>query len=124
MFPGMGKINPKQMQGLMKQMGISQEEIEAERVIIEKSDGKIVIENPSIQKIKMQGQESFQISGDINEVASEKFTEEDVEMVAEKTSCSREKAKEMLEKTDGDIAEAILKLEASLEAKAKDTKHL
>ena len=44
MFPGMGKINPKQMQGLMKQMGISQEEIEAERVIIEKSDGKIGID--------------------------------------------------------------------------------
>ena len=53
MFPG---INPKQMQAVMKQMGISQQDVDAVRVIIEKSDNKkIVMENPSVQKIKMQG---------------------------------------------------------------------
>ena len=36
MIPGLGGLNPKKMQGLMKQMGISQEEIPAEKVIIEK----------------------------------------------------------------------------------------
>ncbi len=110
MFPGMGKINPKQMQAMMRQMGISQEEIEAIRVIIEKTDGKIIIENPSIQKISMQGQESFQISGEINEESGEKFSDEDVRLVAEKTSSSLEKAREALEKNEGDIAESILNL--------------
>lgn len=110
MFPGMPKVDPKKMQSMLKQMGISQEEIEAERVVIEKSDGRIIIENPSVQRIKMSGNESFQISGDIREESAEKFSEDDVKLVAEKTSHSEEEAREALEKTNGDIAEAILKL--------------
>ena len=110
MFPGMPKMDPKKMQGMLKQMGISQEEVQANRVVIEKSDGKIIINNPSIQKIKMQGQESFQISGEISEESNKLFSEEDVKLVAEKTSVSEEKAREALEKANGDIAEAILKL--------------
>ncbi len=96
------------MQAVMKQMGMSQEEIPASKVIIEREDGnKMIIKNPSVTKIKMQGQESFQITGDIEE--SESISEEDIKVVMEKTSCSREEAEEALEKT-GDLAEAILKL--------------
>lgn len=106
MFPG---INPKQMQAAMKQLGISQEEIDAVRVIIEKSDNKkIVIENPSVQKIKMQGQESFQISGEVSE--EENISDDDVAQVVEKTGCTSEQARETLEKFNGDLAEAILEL--------------
>jgi nascent polypeptide-associated complex subunit alpha len=102
-------INPKQMQAMMKQMGINQTEIPASRVIIEKEDGgKIVINNPSVMKVKMSGQESFQISGDVSET-EEKFSEEDIKTIMEKTGCSREKAENALEKT-GDLAEAILEL--------------
>ena len=106
MFPN---IDPKKMQAVMKQMGINQTEISASRVIIEKDDGeKIIISNPSITKIKMQGQESFQISGDISE-SEEKFSDDDVKVVIEKTGCSEKEAKKALEKT-GDLAEAILEL--------------
>ncbi len=105
-----GGINPKQMQGMMKKMGISQEDVPSERVIIEKTDGnKIIIENPSIQMIKMQGQESFQITGDISE-EQEIFTEKDIQTIVEKTGVSEEKAKEALEKNNGDLAETILEL--------------
>ena len=60
MFGGLGGLfgggmDPKKMKAMMKQLGINQEEVEATRVIIEKSDGRVVIENPSVQKIKMQG---------------------------------------------------------------------
>ncbi len=108
MFPG---VNPKQMQAVMKQMGISQEEIGALRVIIEKTDNsRIIIENPSVQKIKMQGQETFQISGDISEESGEtEISEEDIKTIMEKTGASKKKAKETLEKT-GDLAEAIMEL--------------
>jgi nascent polypeptide-associated complex subunit alpha len=108
MFPG---LNPKKMQAVMKQMGISQEEIPASRVLIEKADGtNMIIENPQITKIIMQGQESLQITGEISESAPEdKITEEDIKQVVEKTGCSEEQAKETLEKT-GDLAEAILEL--------------
>jgi len=105
MFPG---INPKKMQAVMKQMGIAQEEISADKVIIEKTDGnKIIIENPSVTKIKMQGQETFQIAGEINEETG--ISEEDINTIVEKTKCSKEKAREVLEKTN-DLAEAILEL--------------
>lgn len=105
MIPG---INPKQMQAMMKQMGISQNEIPASRVIIEKEDGnKITINNPSVTKIKMQGQETFQISGDISEESG--FSEDDIKVVMEKTNCSEKEAKKALEET-GDLAEAIIKL--------------
>jgi len=100
-------MNPKKMQGLMKQMGINQDEIEADRVVIEKGDGNIVIENPKVMKITMQGQESFQVTGDIKE--EEGFNEGDVKMIMEKTGKSEDEAKKALEETS-DIAEAIVKL--------------
>ena len=106
-----GGLNPKKMQAMMKQMGMAQEEIDASRVIIEKNDNtKTIIENPSVTKIKMQGQETFQIAGDISEETAEiGVSEEDIQTVMEKTGASEEKAKEALEKT-GDLAEAILEL--------------
>jgi len=92
----------------MKQMGMAQTEIPSSRVIIEKEDGnKITINNPSVMKIKMQGQESFQISGDVSEESG--FSEDDIKVVMEKTNCSKSEAKNTLEET-GDLAEAILKL--------------
>jgi nascent polypeptide-associated complex subunit alpha len=112
MFPG---INPKKMQAMMKQMGISQEEIPASKVIIEKTDStKIVIDNPSVTRISMQGQESFQVSGEIKEEAKEEennisSSEDDIKTIMEKTGCNEEEARKAMEET-GDLAEAILKL--------------
>jgi len=107
MFPN---IDPKKMQALMKQMGLSQENIDALRVIIEKEDGKLVIHNPSVTRMKIQGQESFQITGDVEEVSNEeKFSEDDIKTIMEKTGCTEKEAKKALSET-GDLAEAILKL--------------
>lgn len=104
-------MNPRQMQGMMKKMGIAQEEIDASRVIIENKDGtKTIIENPSIMKIKMQGQTSFQISGEEREESEEvKISKEDIETIMEKTGCSEQEAREEMEKTQ-DLAEAIMNL--------------
>jgi len=108
MFPG---LNPKKMQGMMKQLGIAQEEISASKVTIEKTDGnKIIIENPSVTKIKMQGQQTYQIIGEEHEESSAPtISTEDIKTVAEKTGKSEDEAKQALEET-GDLAEAILKL--------------
>lgn len=106
-----GGVNPRQMQGMMKKMGMAQEEIDASKVTIEKTDGnKIIIENPSIMKIKMQGQTSFQISGEESEESEKiQISKEDIETIIEKTGCSEEQAREEIEKTQ-DLAEAILNL--------------
>ena len=95
----------------MKQMGISQEEIGASKVIIEKTDNsKIIIKNPSVTKVKMQGQETFQITGEIHEESEALLvSEDDIKTVMEKTNCTEEQAKQALEKT-GDLVEAILEL--------------
>lgn len=99
------------MQAMMKQMGIKQEDIDASRVTIEKRDGsKIVIDNPSIQKIVMQGNVSFQISGDVSEEEAELFSKYDIKTVMEKTGVSESKAKKALENSNGDLAEAIMEL--------------
>jgi nascent polypeptide-associated complex subunit alpha len=105
MFPN---INPKKMQAIMKQMGMAQEEIESSKVVIEKTDGsKIIIKEPNVVKIEMQGQTSFQITGEESEETG--FNDEDIKTIMEKTGCTEKQAKKTLEKT-GDLAEAILEL--------------
>ncbi|MBI3623173.1 Nascent polypeptide-associated complex protein [Candidatus Pacearchaeota archaeon] len=108
MFPS---LDPKKMQAVMKQMGIAQQEIDASKVIIEKVDGgKIIIEPASVTKIKMQDQESFQITGDVREESSAlEISESDIKTVMGKTGVPRSQAVKTLEET-GDLAEAILKL--------------
>ena len=109
-----GKFDPKQMASMMKQMGIKTEEIDAERVVIEKrGGGSLVIENPQVQAIDMKGQKSFQISGDIIEEASSaagKGEKTDADIIMEECGCTHEEANAALEKSKGDLAEAILSL--------------
>jgi nascent polypeptide-associated complex subunit alpha len=112
MLPGLGGVSPKKMQAMMKQMGIDQSEIEASKVTIEKSDGtKIIINEPSVQKVSMQGNESFQISGEIlEESQAPTISEDDIKQVEEKTGATKAQAKKVLESVNGDLAEAILEL--------------
>jgi nascent polypeptide-associated complex subunit alpha len=105
-----GGMNPAKIQGMMKKMGISQTPLNVKRVLFEMEEGNLVIDEPSVIKIKMQGQESYQITGEAREESGEIFSEEDVRIVTEKTGKSEEEVREVLEKTNGDIAEAIMNL--------------
>ncbi len=105
MFPG---LNPKDLQKAMKKMGIKQEEIDATEVIIKTASKDLIIKNPKVVKVNMMGQESLQVTGEIEEFSG--ISEEDIKTVAEQASVSKEKAKEALEKTKGDLAAAILEL--------------
>lgn len=105
-----GGVNPKQLQGLMKQLGMKQEEIEVERVVIEGKDKKIIIEPANVQKITMQGQTSWQITGEEREEGNDvEFSEDDISMIMEKTGKNREEVLSVLNETK-DIADAIVKL--------------
>ena len=107
----LGGLDPKKMQAMMKQLGIAQEEIDAQRVIIECENKKIIIDDPSVVKIKMQGQENFQISGKVTErEARTDTTAEDIQTIIEKTGCTHEQAQKALATTDGDLIQAILDL--------------
>jgi nascent polypeptide-associated complex subunit alpha len=117
----MPNMNPKQMQQMMKKMGIQQEDIDAQEVIIKCSDKIIRIINPSVQKVNMMGQKNYQISGQesieplVSEDSDPEYTDEDIDTVAEQASVSKEDAQQALEDTNGNIAEAILLLTAEKE---------
>lgn len=95
----------------MKQMGIQQVEVEANEVIINCPEKKIVIMNPSVSKVNMMGQETWQVIGEAVEqpLSSEpQISEEDIRTVAEQANVSLEEARIALEQTNGDLAEAIM----------------
>lgn len=110
-----GGMNPKQMEALMKQMGVKTEHIDANEVVI-KGQKNIVIKNPQVSMIEVKGQKTFQIMGDISESAADEsgksepaeIKDSDIQLVADQAGVSHEKAKEALKKSNGDIAEAIL----------------
>jgi len=109
MLPG---VNQKQMKQMMRKMGMQQQDIEATEVIIKTDDADIVILNPSVAKIKMMGQETFQISGEIHVKEKQiEIDQDDIDTVVEQTKVSAEDAKKSLEDNNGDIAQAILSLQ-------------
>lgn len=108
----MPKINPKQLQKAMQRMGINQQDIDAEEVIIRTKDKEIIIRNPEVAKVNMMGQESFQITGHIEERKLKKYDDEDVKTVMEQADCDKSDAIKALEKSNGDLAEAILSLKS------------
>lgn len=113
MMPGMGNIDPRMMKQAMKRMGIKQDDLDATQVIIKLSDKQLVFDNPEISKIDMAGNVSFQLSGSYHEESldsSVEITEDDVKLIVDQVGCTLEDARKTLEETNGDIAEAILKL--------------
>lgn len=113
-------VSNKQVEKIMKQLGVKQEQLEAEEAVIKLSDKRLVVKNPQVIKVNFQGVETLQVTGDIEEQPLEEqqqskqpeqlFTDEDVKTVSEKAGVEELTAKEALEKTKGDLAEAIMML--------------
>jgi len=101
--------NPRQLARMMKQMGINTRDLPARRVVIECEGYNIVVNNPVVTEINMKGNKTYQITGDITE--EESINEEDVKLVMEQSGASKEEAVKALKDSNGDIAEAILKLQ-------------
>ena len=112
----MPNVDPKQLKKMMDKMGIKSSEIDANRVIIESSEGDIIIEEPQVILIEAQGTKSFQISGNVSErevkeVEKVEISEDDIKMVKEQSGVEDDRLiREALEETNGNIAEAILRL--------------
>lgn len=109
MIPG---VNPKQMKKMMRSMGIKQEELDAEEVVITLADKELIIHNPSVAKVTMAGQTTFQIMGQVEERAkSPEIIDEDIQTVLGQVEVTEDEAREALLNADGDIAQAILDLQ-------------
>ena len=106
-------VNSSQMKQAMKKMGMSQEELDAEKVIIVTADKEIVFERPSVSRVKLMGQETFQVAGEYSERAKDtlpEITAADIETVMQQTGKDREEAISAIHESNGDLAEAIMKL--------------
>ena len=100
------------MNQMMKRLGINVKEIEnVEKVIIQTGDKEYVFENVEVTIMDAQGQKTYQITGNPKIIdRKEEIKEEDIKLVIEQTGKSEEEAIKALEETNGDIAEAIMKL--------------
>ncbi len=110
MMPGM---NSRQAQQMMKKMGIQQIEIDAVEVIIKTVDKELVFTNPQVSKMNMMGQEMYQVVGhpqlrEMDETPD--IDDDDVQTVMDQTGVSEEEAREAIENSKGDLADAIMKL--------------
>ncbi|MFB0501905.1 MAG: nascent polypeptide-associated complex protein [Candidatus Bathyarchaeia archaeon] len=110
------RVSPREAKRMMQRMGLSMEGIpNVEEVIIRTSTKEIIVENPEVAALDLHGQKIFQVTGQITEKKIEKemeIPEEDVRLVADQTGKSMEEAQKALEETGGDLAKAILLLQA------------
>ena len=60
---GGGGLDSRKMQQMMKQMGIDIDELDAEEVIIKTADKELVFDNPDVQRMDAQGQETYNVVG-------------------------------------------------------------
>jgi nascent polypeptide-associated complex subunit alpha len=114
MMPGMNSKQAKQMERQMKKMGMNVEDLPGvKEVIIRFEDKELRIPNAEVNLMKVMGQETYQVSGTAVEVGIKEelvIPEEDIEMVASQGQVSKKEAEDALIATNGDLAEAILKL--------------
>lgn len=101
-----GGGDSRRMKKMMEQMGVTMDEIEGvEEVVIKTGTKEIVIEDADVNAIEAQGQKTFQVMGEPTETS--RVDEDDVSLVAEQAEVDEERARDALEKTDGDLAAAI-----------------
>jgi nascent polypeptide-associated complex subunit alpha len=128
---GFRGMSPKQIERMMKKMGIEQKDLDGvKEVIIRFADKEWIISNPQVTFVKQANAETYQVAGSKTEhalsekqsmkaqVESEKIIHEkkieipieDAALVAGQTGVDIETAKRTLIETEGDLAAAILKL--------------
>jgi nascent polypeptide-associated complex subunit alpha len=110
-----GRMNGRQLNQMMKRFGINVKNIDnVEKVIIQTDTKEYIFEDAEVSVMEAQGQKTFQIIG--NPIIKNKGGEredtlkEDVKLIMEQTGKSEAEARKALQETNGDIAEAILKL--------------
>jgi len=114
MIPGMNPKQMKQMERQMKKMGMDMKDLPGvKEVIIRFEDKELLIPDADVNVMNIMGQETYQITGNAVEMelnAEIEIPDEDIEMVANQAGVTKSEAEKALIATNGDLAEAILKL--------------
>jgi len=104
---------------MMQKMGMRLDEIEGvTEVLIRTPAREIVIEEPVVTSVVVQGQRMYQVTGGSThertpsaKPATPEVPDADIKLVAEQTGRTLDEAKAALKESGGDLAEAILKLQ-------------
>ena len=124
----MTRMDSRRARRMMKQMGMNMDELgDIKRVILQGDNKEVVIEGPQVTSINVQGTKMYQVAGgretertiqaagavEAAQVEEEPLVlpEEDILLVAQQANVSIEKARSALENSDGDLAQAIIKLQ-------------
>jgi NACalpha-BTF3-like transcription factor len=73
------QVGSRQMRRRMQQQGIDMDQIDATRVIIERMDGSLIIEQPEVIVMKQMGQEIYQVIGEAHEASNGELSIEESE---------------------------------------------
>jgi len=100
---------------MMEKMGVKMNELPGVSQVIIKTSGKdIVIEEPTVTMVTVQGQAMYQIAGGTVSEATQASTsgpsEADIQLVAQQTGKSIDESTRALVDANGDLAKAILLL--------------
>ncbi|MFH1420970.1 MAG: nascent polypeptide-associated complex protein [Candidatus Aenigmatarchaeota archaeon] len=108
---GLGKMDPQKMQKLMNKLNIKMDQVDAEEVIIKKKDKtEIVITEPEVVIVDMQGRDVYQITGNAKERSPKAVRDEDVKMIMKQTGKDKEEVEKALAKLNNDLAKTIMEL--------------
>jgi len=116
MMPGMPRgMNPKQLNQMMKTMGISVKNIDnVKKIIIQTDTKEYVFDDAEVTVMEVKGQKTYQIVGNpkIRDSTAKKedTLKDDVKLIMDQTGKTEAEARKALQETNGDLAEAILKL--------------
>ena len=107
-----GKINPREANRMMQRMGMQVQQLdEITKVIMETPTKRIVIDNPEVATVTVQGQTVYQVGGGtMREEGIGGGSDEDVKLVASQAGVSADEATNALRQSNGDLAQAIILL--------------
>ena len=79
MIPGSGKINPKQMEKMMRKMGMKVSELQdVIKVVIEREESSIIFDNPRITILHTPQGDNYEISGESRVVEKEEKEQDEI----------------------------------------------
>ena len=107
------KVSPREQQRMMQRMGLQVKQLDdVTRVIMETSTKRIIIDNPEVATVTVQGQTIYQVgAGNLREeVVVSQVSIEDAKLVSSQAGVTQEEASEALRVSAGDLAQAILLL--------------
>ena len=117
-----GKINPREANRMMQRMGMQVQQLDkVTKVIMVTPTKRIVIDNPEVATVTVQGQTVYQVGGGtmreegvgggtMREEGVGGGSDEDVKLVASQAGVSAEEAANALRQSNGDLAQAIILL--------------